>query len=75
MGIMDNEGHDPQGLGNVLRRTDAADLADLKRENERLRGVLKTIMLDCASASKDANYCPAAQRAFQSTSNFARAYT
>lgn len=47
---------------------------DQEREIERLRGALKTIMLDCASASKDANYCPAAQRAFQSTSNFARAY-
>jgi len=43
MSILDNEGHDPTGLGNVLRRTDAQDLAEvarLREDNQRLRAAL-----------------------------------
>lgn len=41
MGILDNEGHDPMGFGNVLSRTDANDLRRLKEENERLRAIIR----------------------------------
>lgn len=41
MGIMDNEGHDPLGFGNILSHTDGNDLRRLKAENARLRGLLR----------------------------------
>ena len=44
MSILDNEGHDPQGFGNALRRTDASDLARLEAENRRLRMALDAIL-------------------------------
>lgn len=37
MGIMDNEGHDPQGFGNTPRRSDANEFADTRAELVRLR--------------------------------------
>lgn len=43
MSILDNEGHDPKGLGNALSRTDAADLREVERlrlENWQLKGAL-----------------------------------
>lgn len=46
MSILDNEGHDPQGFGNVLGRTDANDLRRLEAENRWLRQIVS----DCAAA-------------------------
>jgi hypothetical protein len=38
MSILDNEGHDPQGLGNTPSRS---ELSRLRAENERLRDELR----------------------------------
>lgn len=48
MGILDNEGHDPNGLGNILGRTDAQDMADLRAEIARL-----TLRVEHAEREKD----------------------
>lgn len=52
MSILDNEGHDPLGFGNILRRTDAQDLADLKADNVKLRAALVCIGILNASGGR-----------------------
>lgn len=44
MSILDNEGHNPTGLGNVLTRKEAGDL---RAENRRLRAALDQVRVTC----------------------------
>lgn len=64
MGIMDNEGHDPQGFGNARRYDEADDLRSANKllhsllterdaDRERLRGALSALLVEYVAGRKE----------------------
>lgn len=72
MSILDNEGHDPQGLGNTLSR-DARYIFELRAEIKRLRTALQQVAIDCDKVLNDEICSEAERRTWRAVGRFALA--